>query len=295
MNEGGGIMVTKAVQKAQEKMNNDTGREIVMWSPSSWAAWKQCPMKWRIRADRWSHPETKTDKRIATLAVPGLVIDRLFELWLYRGEFEDRQWLHDHFNMVWRMIRAKRKPKWKNPSEETTLLKQTLQSVDILYGLLHRHHLLNANHMKIQTEFHEMITGRIAIAGAIDLCTMRNNKTLVLVDFKNFQSAKKRSTDQLHIYAMAIEKMFGRTPDEAGYLCFHPAFPGYRIRMLRHCDRNKLMARLERATEARFQGRIQARYSYWYCPRYCECRFGCDAFLKACGARPDDRQVSPSR
>ena len=135
--------------------------------------------------------------------------------------------------------------------------------------------------MKIQTDFHEMITDRIAFAGAIDLCTMRKDNTLVLVDFKNFMSARKRSADQLHIYAMAIEKMFGRTPDEAGYVCFNPEFPGYRIRMLRQCDRNKLLARLERATDDRIAGKFKVKYNYFTCPRYCEVRFGgCPAFKR---------------
>jgi hypothetical protein len=259
-----------------------TTPELCMWSPSSWASWKQCPQKWKIRADKWNNPHAKPDRRIAVIAIPGLVIDSLFEMWLHRGDYQDREWLDQNYDMVWRMVTAKRKPKWNRPeTEEATLLKETAKSVGILYDLLHQHRLLNKE-MHIQNDFHEVIAPGISIAGAIDLWTFRDDGTLVLVDFKNARADKHRSIDQLHIYSLAIERSVGAEPDEVGYVCFSPEAPGYQRRELRQCDRQKLMARLERASQDRREGRCSAKYNSFYCPRYCEVRFGCPEFMKRC-------------
>jgi RecB family exonuclease len=238
-------------------------------------------MKFKIKAAKWTKPKTKPDRRTAVLAVPGLVIDTLFEMWLYRREFTNGDWLKDNYDMVWDMTVAKRRPKWSRPEEADRVRKQTFESIRILYQLLHKHDLLNEE-MGIQTAFHELIADQIAIAGAMDLWTLRKDGTLVLVDFKNFCSPRPRSTDQLHFYAMALKQILGCEPDEAAYLGFHPDSPGYRHRKLRHCDRQKLLARMERATEARACGEFKAKYNGYSCPRFCEVRFGCPEFLKRC-------------
>jgi hypothetical protein len=253
--------------------------ELTLWSASSWATWKQCPLKFRIKNARWENPEFRSDTRTAVMAVPGLVVDRLFELWLYRDDFEDLDWLKGNFAMVWAMIRDKRKPKWLNADEEERIRQQTQRSVLILFDLLHKHDLFGEKR-GIQTDFHMKVSPRIAIAGAIDLWVIRRDGKLVVVDFKNFGSNSNRSIDQLHFYAMALEKLLGRIPEEAGYVCFHPAYAGHRNVVLRPCDRNKLMVRLERATEQRAAGFSAAKYNEFLCPRFCEVRFGCAEFVK---------------
>jgi len=46
---------------------------MVIWSPSSWALFKQCPAKYKIKVvERWQHPELKLDQTFAKLAVRDL-------------------------------------------------------------------------------------------------------------------------------------------------------------------------------------------------------------------------------
>jgi hypothetical protein len=252
----------------------------LLWSATSWATWKQCPLKLRLREEKWSYPQASADGNcLSALAVPGLVIDRLFELWLHRREFDNIEWLHTNFEMLWALVESKSRVKWLRPIERERTYAQTKRSVNVLFELLHQHQLLNKE-MGIQTEFHEKIGSEIVIAGAIDLWTIRRDGTLVVVDFKNFGSYGHRSVDQLHFYAIALKRILGREPDEGGYVCFHPAYRGYRKTELRQCDRNKLMVRLARATAARRAGEFPAKYNYIACPRYCEQRFRCELFKK---------------
>ena len=159
--------------------------------------------------------------------MPGLVIDKLFELWFFRREWENYEWLMDNFVLVWRMMQEQKKPKWNSQHEHDCIRRQTQSSIQILYRLLHQHDLLN-DKMGVQTAFHESIAEGVSIPGAIDLWTVRKNGQLVCVDFKNFQSSTHRSVDQLHFYAIALKRVLGREPDEAGYVCFHPGYSGYR-------------------------------------------------------------------
>ncbi|MCZ7645817.1 MAG: PD-(D/E)XK nuclease family protein [Planctomycetota bacterium] len=251
---------------------------VTMWSASSWATWKMCPFKWKLKAEKWGRPRSKTDTRMAVHAMPGLVVDRLFELWLHRREFQDFAWLEANFSMVWNLVESRQKPKWQHEAETAYVQRQTWRSVGILFDLLHKHRLLNAE-MGIQTDYHEEIATGISIAGAIDLWTILPNGKLLVVDFKNAGSNSRRSVDQLHFGALALGRLLGREPDEAAYVCFHPQCAGYRKVILRDCDRKKLLARLARATEARKAGTCPAKYSAFSCPRWCEVRFACPTFL----------------
>ncbi len=222
---------------------------------------------------------------MATLAVPGLVIDKLFELWLYRAQFDDLDWLKRNFDMVWSMTADKQKPKWIDADHEAHIKHQTQRSVLVLFGLLHEHGLLGEK-IGIQTEFHVTVADGISIAGAIDMWSITRDNRLIVVDFKNYGSASHRSVDQLHLYALALEKIMGRAPDEAGYVCFHPRFPGYRKTTLRPCDRNRLLARIRRATEERIIGKCKAKYNAFTCPRFCEVRNACPIYLEMTGRVP---------
>ena len=253
-----------------------------MWSASSWAMWKQCPHKLQLREQKWSTPRNKPDSRSAIWAVPGLVVDKLFQLWFYRREFYNKEWLQDNFDLVWEMTLDQKRPKWMDEDEHNYIRVRTQKSVAILYKLLHQHELLNEK-IGIQTEFHEPISDGISIAGAIDLWSIRNDGKLVVVDFKNFGSNSHRSVDQLHFYAMALKRILGREPDEAGYVCFHPGYEGYRKAVLRPCDRNRLLARIKRATVEKQSGNCPAKYSFVTCPRFCEMRFQCTTFKQKSG------------
>jgi len=257
----------------------------IMFSSSSWATFKSCPHRLWLREQKWSMPNQRPDCRLASLAVPGLVIDKLFELWLYRREFENYEWLTNNFSLVWRMMLEQKRPKWVSDHEHQCVRRQTQSSVQILYRLLHQHDLLN-DQMGVQTAFHESVGDGVSIAGAIDLWCIRKDNTFVIVDFKNFQSGTRRSVDQLHFYAMALKRIVGREPDEAGYVCFHPGYSGYRKTVLRQCDRNKLLARLARAVQARREDKHPMRWNPVSCGRYCEQRFACEEFRKRTGVRP---------
>ena len=126
-------MSTKSTSKEVEKKESNQSQEIITWSASSWEAWKRCPLKFKIRADKWSKPQMKRDRRSAVYAIPGLVVDKLFELWLHRGQYKDSKWLHENFEMVWNMMLANRKPKFKDDKECQELMKQVKASVTSLY------------------------------------------------------------------------------------------------------------------------------------------------------------------
>ena len=51
---------------------------MIVWSPSSYALWKQCPVKYKIKKiERWEKPNRKRDHHLMRLVVPGLVVDQL--------------------------------------------------------------------------------------------------------------------------------------------------------------------------------------------------------------------------
>jgi hypothetical protein len=268
----------------EQQAPSSKNEKHIMWSASSWATWKQCPHKLFLREQKWSRPGEKRDSRMAVMAVPGLVVDRLFELWLHRREFTNTAWLRENFDLVWEMVVGKARPKWSSEEERVCIKGQTQRSVTILYKLLHEHQLLNKE-MGIQTEFHEPVAEGISVAGAIDLWTVRPNGAMVVLDFKNFGSNSHRSVDQLHFYAMALKRVFGREPEEAGYVCFHPAYAGYRKVALRQCDRNKLLSRIAKATIAKRSDEFPMKYSYVTCPRFCDVRFACEKFRSVASVR----------
>jgi hypothetical protein len=248
----------------------------ITWSPSLWATWKKCPLKFKIRADMWTGSPARS-QRIPALAVPGLVIDRLFETWLRRGNYNDFSWLQGNYDDVFQQVELEGKPTWIAPEESPYIRRTTRSSVRILFDLLHTHQLLNPC-MGIQTKFRESIADGINIVGAIDLWTIRKDGALVVVDFKNYGAKTHRSVDQLHFYALALQKLKGREPEEAGYLCFNPSSPGYRKSKLRLCDQKRLLARIGRANAALKGDEFKAKYNFMSCSRFCEVRFACPEF-----------------
>ncbi len=88
---------------------------MIIWSPSSWDLWKNCPAKYRIKkVERWLRPDLREDSQFAKLAIPGIVVDKMLQFWLHRNQFHDKCWLNQNLDMVWSMVESEIKPKWRN-------------------------------------------------------------------------------------------------------------------------------------------------------------------------------------
>jgi hypothetical protein len=256
---------------------------MVIWSPSSWALFKQCPYKYKIKVvERWQHPELKFDQTFAKLAIPGLTVDRVLQFWIHRNQFDDKKWLQDNFDMFWRMVLNEIKPKWSElesiaTKEETQLgLRNAIQMLEQInyssYSLL------------VQPNFFEKITEDFCIAGSADIILIEPNSTkAILIDFKNSHSRERLTRDQLVIYQIGLKKSTPYLFLKSGYLMFNPRLEEWKWFKLDERHEQKIIDSLTEATAKVNKGEFTYRYNNFSCSRYCEVRFGCPMFQKLLG------------
>jgi hypothetical protein len=256
---------------------------MIIWSPSSWDLWKKCPVKYRIKKlERWQHPELKEDNTYAKLAVPGLVVDRMLQFWIHRNKFDDKQWLQDNFEMVWRMVLNDVKPKWSELEaiaieEETKLgLRSAIHMLEELD--LQKYTLL------VQPNFFEKVTDEFSIAGAADLLLVEHDSTnAILIDFKNSHTRERLTKDQLLIYQIGLKKGTPYSFIRSGYLMFNPRLEDWKWFKMDERHEQKLIDRLIEATAKVIKEEFDYRWNNFSCSRYCEVRFGCMMFQRLLG------------
>jgi len=256
---------------------------MVIWSPSSWSLFKQCPYKYKIKVvERWQHPELKLDQTFAKLAIPGLTVDRVLQFWIHRNQFDDKKWLQDNFDMFWRMVLNEVKPKWSELEaiaieEETKLgLRSAINMLEEL--------VLSQYTLLVQPNFFEKVTDDFAIAGAADLLLIEHNSTnAILIDFKNSHSRERLTKDQLLIYQIGLKKGTPYTFIRSGYLMFNPRLTDWKWFKMDERHEQRLIDKLCEATAKVVNEEFEYRWNQFSCPRYCEVRFGCMMFQKLLG------------
>lgn len=254
---------------------------MIVWSPSSWALWKQCPAKYKIKkVERFQLHGLDKDKFLMRLAIPGLVVDRLLQFWLYRGKYSDTGWLADNFEMVWKMECQRHRPKWISDNEKMEIREESLKGLNNAVEMLLSLDLEKYDPI-IQPSFYEKITEEFALTGAADLvlCDKKSGES-VLIDFKNSHSRSKVTKDQLIIYQIGIERTYGIKIDRACYLLFNPRLKQWKCFNITLKHREALLEKISEATEKVNKGEFDYKWNYYSCPRFCDARFSCDKFKK---------------
>jgi hypothetical protein len=253
---------------------------MIIWSPSSWALWKSCPVKYRIKnLERWQHPELKEDQTFAKLAIPGLVVDRVLQFWIHRNQFEDKQWLQDNFEMFWTMVLSEIKPKWSE-LESIAIKKETQLGLRSAIYMLEELDLSQYDWL-VQPKFFEKVTDDFSIAGAADLLLVEHDSTnAILIDFKNSHSRERLTKDQLLFYQIGLKKGTPYSFIRSGYLMFNPRLEDWKWFKIDERHEQKLIKSLSEATAKVINEEFDYKWNQFSCPRYCEVRFGCMMFQK---------------
>ncbi len=260
----------------------------VIWSPSSWALWKTCPEKYRLKKfERWSDPYRKTDKTLAKLAVPGLVVDKIMKYWLYRNDPDDIDFFdHLTFAMFWESVIDAKKPFWSSDAELEVVWDETWQGLQNAVKLL-RSLDLHKYHTFPQVWFHEKLTEGVEITGAPDLM-LRNKETgeCLIIDFKNSHSRNNRLTGQpLYLYLMGLEKATGEEFSKVGYLYFNPRINGWHWYNVYDSHKEALTRKLEAATQDVLDHKFEYKWNAFSCSRFCEVRFSCQIYQDVLGTK----------
>ncbi len=261
-------------------------QKMIIWSPSSWALWKQCPAKYRIKQlERWKYPKVKQDNTFAKLAVPGLVVDKLLQLWIHRNQFCDSEWMGQNFEMIWSMVNAEVLPVWS--TEEAQFIKtETLQGISNSVKLIEKLNL-SSNRIITQASFFETITEDYGITGAADLLVIdeKSNRG-VLVDFKNSHSRHRLTKDQLVIYQLGLEQKLSLSIHQAGYLMFNPRLNDWKWFNLKNpAHKEKMIEKLAVASQLIRNNQFDYDWNKFTCFRFCEVRFSCEVFQKYTGVK----------
>jgi hypothetical protein len=256
---------------------------MIIWSPSSWALFKQCPAKYKIKVvERWQHPELKLDQTFAKLAIPGLTVDRVLQFWIHRNQFDDKKWLQDNFDMFWKMVLNEIKPKWSQ-LESIAIKKETQLGLRTAIQMLEQINYSSYS-LQVQPNFFEKITDDFCIAGAADLVLIESNSiNAILIDFKNSHTRERLTKDQLLFYQIGLKKCTPYQFKRAGFLMFNPRLEQWKWFKLDDRHENKLLKSLSEATAKVNKGVFDYRWNHFSCARYCEVRFGCPMFQKLLG------------
>lgn len=252
---------------------------MIVWSPSSYTLWKQCPVKYKIKKiERWEKPNRKRDHHLMRLVVPGLVVDQLIQLWFYRGNY-DTDWLDKNFNMIWNKVVSEIRPKWESDDEMMEKLQESKDGLTNAVALLHTLNL-DSYAAIIQPSFFEAITDLFSITGAADLIlTSKKDGSSLLIDLKNSYNRNKVTKEQLILYQIGIEKKYGLDIQKSGYCLFNPRVNAWKWFKPNEQHKTNLLLKLNDATDLVLTEKFEHNWNFYSCPRYCEARFGCDKFM----------------
>jgi len=259
---------------------------MIVWSPSSWNLYKQCPAKYKImKVDRWVKPRKNEDNTYARLAIPGLVVDKLIELWIYREEYDNLEWFDDNFEMIWSMFADhKIKTNWM-PQELESTRSETLAGLDNAIRML-RELKLEEYSICPQPNFFESITEKVSITGSADLLLAHNvSEEVLLIDLKNAHSRNGRSVtkDQLLIYQIGLQKLLGISVDRAGFLFFNPRVNDWKWFKLSATREQQIIEKLEEATRCVEEEYFPEKWSSFGCEKFCPVRMSCSMYRSMTG------------
>lgn len=212
------------------------------------------------------------------LAVPGLVVDKLLQFWIYRKEFTSVEWLAENFDMVWAMVENEVRPQWASEEELSTTIKETMDGLHTAVTMLRELHPERFNLIP-QPSFFEQVTDEFALTGSADLLMAdESTKEAILIDFKNAHSRERMTKDQLVIYQIGLERSTQYTIRKGGYLLFNPRLRQWKWFDLVPRHREKLLVTLRDATDELLKGEFPFHWNHYSCTRFCDVRFACDMF-----------------
>jgi hypothetical protein len=258
---------------------------VIIWSPTSWSLWKDCPRKFQLRRlERAQTPFADRDPILANLSVPGLFVDRMLQLWLHRRMFGDTGWLGDNAEMVWRLISSEAKPQWSSAAEADSFKREAIAGLETAVRML-RELQIDEDQLLVQPGFMERITGDFSITGAADLLIISSDRRATLIDFKNAHRRERMTRDQLVIYQVGLSRKLSIGIDRAGYLLFNPRIEAWKWFKISQTQEEKYMQKLAKATELVQAGRFDPKWNYFTCARFCDVRFQCEMFQRVAGRR----------
>jgi hypothetical protein len=259
---------------------------MLIWSPSSWSLWKECPRKFSLRRlERPRSPFAARDPALARLSVPGLFVDRVLQLWLHRGEFGNTEWIQQNTDMVWRMVSSEVAPRWTHPAQEVAIRDEAIQGLTTAIRMLSDFPLAEEK-LLVQPGFMERIDDEFAITGAADLLLLPpGNRPAILIDFKNAHRRERMTRDQLVIYQLGLTRKLSISIEKAGYLLYNPRIQDWKWFKISHAQEQKYLQRLAEATEEVKAGHFDPHWIYFTCVRCCDVRSGCEVFQELVGRR----------
>jgi CRISPR/Cas system-associated exonuclease Cas4 (RecB family) len=137
---------------------------------NSLSAFLKCPLQLKFKIDKVEYPQ---DSRNAIL---GVVIQKLFELWINEEHFWDGpSWLHENAGRVWLLCQEGGKPTggwasycpWESMEQSHFVWEDCLLQIDNLFGMITEHQLL-AKVQASEFKFNAKLPSGESIRGSID-------------------------------------------------------------------------------------------------------------------------------
>jgi hypothetical protein len=259
---------------------------VILWSPSSWSVWKECPHKYYLlKTNGMGTPFAEKDPALCRLALPGLFVDRMLQFWLHRAIFVDTKWLTENSEIVWRMVSTELGSRWSNLEEESSIKEESLTGLDTAVRML-RELDLERHTIMVQPGFIEGISPEFGITGAADLLLVPPGKAAAtLIDFKNAHRRERMTRDQLVIYQVGLTRKLAITIERAGYLLYNPRIEDWKWFRISHAQEQNYLLKLAEATEEVKAGHFEPRWNHFTCVRFCDVRSGCEVFQELVGRR----------
>lgn len=142
----------------------------------------KCPLQFRFQKDKVEYPK---DSRNAIL---GIVVQKLFELWINEGHFWDgSSWLYRNFDRVWAECQGEGKPTggwgawcpWEDKSQENKCMEDSREQIGNLFAMITEHKLL-AKKMASEFRFKGALPTGDQVCGSIDFMLDKPTQKYVL-------------------------------------------------------------------------------------------------------------------
>ncbi len=232
------------------------------------------------KLEKWEHPKLKEDAQYAKLAVPGLVVDKLLQLWLHRKQFNDTAWLSENFDIIWSMVQQEKQPKWLSSQESNAARRETTQGLETAVRMLNELRL-DQYDLLIQPSFFEQIMPEFSVAGAADLIAIEKmSRDALLIDFKNAHRRERITKDQLLFYQIGLRPRSSFKIVKAGYLLYNPRLEEWKWFCLTEEHEERLVEKLIIATSEVLERKFDYRWNRFSCVRFCDVRFSCEMFQR---------------
>ena len=222
-------------------------------------------------------PGPKDDGVLSKLAIPGLVVDKLLQLWLHRNAFEDKDWFKDNFDMIWSMVTSEVSPTWSE-EELVSTKKETIVGLGNAVKMIDDLEITRYRFIT-QANFFERLNDDVAITGAADLLLIQEARNAgILIDFKNNHSRPRVTKDQLLIYQLGLESKLSLDIERGGYLMYNPRLNSWKWFKLYPVHKQRMVEKLIHASELVSKKEFDYRWNQFTCIRFCEVRFSCELF-----------------